>query len=234
MAEDVVTLTQILGKPDFQPAKRMETLAQNTILAHLSSRRSENPFPVTTDDLTTLIEKHVDELDVYADLSALGEQIEGVTLFRSGQRPIVRIAAELNEALSVHRLKSTLSHELGHVLLHDPLFQQKSQGALFGDAGQAQQVSFRDGFGRAEGDLFEYQAWFMCGAFLMPISALTESVRSVADRGNHYSEIWQESQLGQQVIAEVSTSFGVSSQLARIRLLKAQLITENEPAPSLF
>ena len=79
--------------------------------------------PLSTDDLTVLLEQVTDDLDLYADLSAEGQDTEGVTDFFPGQRPRVRIAVRLSESRRrEHRLRTTLAHELGHVRLHDCLW----------------------------------------------------------------------------------------------------------------
>ncbi|MDQ2987269.1 MAG: hypothetical protein M3R13_11240 [Armatimonadota bacterium] len=87
MANKVLTLTELLGKPDFQPPSRMDASAQHAIMAHVRSRRPDEHIPITTDDLTTLLEKHVDELDVYAELADFGSGIEGAVLDGSKGRP---------------------------------------------------------------------------------------------------------------------------------------------------
>jgi|CXWL01.1.fsa_nt_gi hypothetical protein len=235
MADKVLTLTELLGKPEFQPTRRMDAIAENAIMTHVRERRSLNHFPITTDDLTTLLEVRVEELDLYANLTDYGPGVEGLTLFRPGIKPIVKIAAVLTEAHNENRLRSTLAHEFGHVLLHDPIFQQRSQNSLFDSGTQYMQVCYRDGIDKASvGDLFEFQAWFICGSLLMPQSELNSRVIALATSESSFSEIWQHSQLGLKMIEEMSSGFAVSRSLARIRLLKTGLLTEAEPCPALF
>ena len=235
MPSSVITLATLLGKPEFHPTKRMEFKAEDAVLSHIRSRRSTDLFPVTTDDLTTLLERHVEELDIYADLSPYGSGVEGLTIFLPSRRPIVKVACALSESRNENRLRSTLAHEYGHVVLHDPLFQRKAQDSLFDARSEFLQVSYRDGYSAPSGgDLFEYQAWFMCGALLMPLTELELRVQQLAERESSYSAIWQHSELGQAAIAHVADAFSVSEILARIRLIKAGLITEEEPSPSLF
>src|SRR5262245_24186579 len=91
--------------------------------------------PVTTDALMVLIEERAADLDVYADLTAEGADVEAVTDFTPGQRPRVRISSRLSERTKrEHRLRTTLAHELGHVVLHDFIW-WFDQGTL--DAEQA-------------------------------------------------------------------------------------------------
>jgi hypothetical protein len=232
MSANVVTLAQLCGKPEFHPPARLERNTEAVVLKHLSGRIGASQFPVTTSDLTTLIERYAQELDLYADLSSYGD-VEGATFFRKGAKPLVKIAAALSEARNENRLRSTLAHEFGHVWLHDSLFQVRSQDPLFVEPRQVMQVSKKDGFGM-KGDLFEYQAWFVCGALLMPQTEVRRIVGDLAVVANCYSGIYVYSDLGAEVIASAARHFAVSSDLARIRLLRGKFITDKEPAPSLF
>ncbi len=53
----------------------------------LRRRRGEVHLPVDTDDLRCLIEEYADALDNYADLSAYGDSVEGMTRFFADQAP---------------------------------------------------------------------------------------------------------------------------------------------------
>jgi len=66
---------------------------------------------LSTDALMVLIERHAADLDLYADLSAEGADVEAVTDFVPGERPRVRISARLSESpRREHRLRTTLAH----------------------------------------------------------------------------------------------------------------------------
>jgi hypothetical protein len=79
-------------------------------------------LPIPTDILTKLIERDAEDLDLYADLSAEGSDVQGVTDFYPGQKPRVRIAEELSQDRHEHRLRTTLTHEYGHVWFHKALW----------------------------------------------------------------------------------------------------------------
>lgn len=234
MANEPITLTKLMGKPDFVPEKRMEATAEKIILAHLQKRRQvEDLFPITADDLTTLIEDFVSDLNVYDDLSEFGAGVEGVTLFVPGRKPTVRICPSLSEAFNQNRYRSTLAHEFGHVVLHDPMFQARSGPGLLPSGQPAFQVSFRDGeASQSKSDLYEWQAWHFCRSLLMPSSEVSRLIAML--RGDWLSDIWVQSDLGSAVIRASSARFGVSEALARIHLVKTGALSETEPAPSLF
>jgi hypothetical protein len=224
VASELVTLTELMGKPEFVPLKRIEREAQRLILDHLRKRREESDlFPVTAEDLVAL----------YDDISHLGAGVEGVTFFSVGVRPTVQISPELSQATNQNRYKSTLAHELGHVVLHDPMFQLRRADGLFGSLQQAFSVSFRDGaVSDSQADLYESQAWHFCRCLLMPPSEVFQLVTKAL--GDELSEIWRESELGQQIISSSARTFGVSEALARIHLTKIGAITADRPAPNLF
>ncbi len=76
-------------------------------------------YPLSTDDLTVLLESSVGELDLYADLSSEPGDVQGMTQFVPGTKPTVQISAALTtDARRANRLRTTITHELGHVRLH--------------------------------------------------------------------------------------------------------------------
>ncbi len=71
-----------------------------------------------------LIERDAEDLDVYADLSIYGPDVEGVTEFKPGRKPAVKIASVLTEdERRENRLRTTLTHEWGHVHFHAYLWE---------------------------------------------------------------------------------------------------------------
>lgn len=234
MAGELVTLTELMGPPAFVPPKRIELQAQRLILEHLRERRKDTElFPVTAEDLVALVEGHAEDLNVYDDIRHFGPGVEGVTFFSVGMRPTVHVSPDLSQASNQNRYKSTLAHELGHVVLHDPMFQRRRADGLFGPYQQAFSVSFRDGaIGDAQTDFYEKQAWHFCRCLLMPPSEVLRHV--TAAHGGGLSEIWRESELGQQIIRSSARTFGVSESLARVHLTKIGAITADRPEISLF
>jgi len=58
------------------------------------------------------------DLDSYADLSGEPGEVEGVTEFVPHRRPVVRISGALSAPNMENRLRTTLTHEYGHVHFH--------------------------------------------------------------------------------------------------------------------
>ena len=97
------------------------------ITRFLRDKYGKVEFPVKTDDLAVLIEQKA-SIDSYADLSEEGADVEGVTEFGPGKRPMVKIAGFLSVAPNMeNRLRTTLTHEYGHVHFHEFLFAAKAQ-----------------------------------------------------------------------------------------------------------
>ena len=97
---------------------------ERIISAFLRKRHGEVRFPVTTDELNVLIEQTGASLDAYADLRSYGADVEGVTAFFPDRDPEVSISELLaNDPRRENRLRTTLSHEFGHVHLHRHLWE---------------------------------------------------------------------------------------------------------------
>lgn len=125
-------------RPHYKP-QELDVMFERIVVEFLRGRQGEARFPITTEELTVLIEKDVDDLDPYADLSGYGNEVEGVTEFVPGRKPRVRIGGDLagNETRE-NRYRTTLTHEFGHVRLHGYLFEvARSSGSLFDSSSKA-------------------------------------------------------------------------------------------------
>lgn len=90
----------------------------------MGERYGHLTLPIPTDALMNLIERDAEDLDLYADLSNEGPSVDGLTRFFHGSKPKVLIAQELSlPGRSEHQLRTTLSHEYAHVMLHDRLWE---------------------------------------------------------------------------------------------------------------
>jgi len=236
-------------RPHYELAE-LDVECERLITDFMMDRRGRIDWPVTTDDITCLVERHTEDLDLYADLSGEGCDVEGLTEFQPSHRPRVRISATLATAEHrANRLRTTLTHELGHVYFHGFLFELRAShldlfasGRLPGPpepnsaAGAASQKCHRSGIlNAAEVDWLEWQAGYACGAFLMPagplratISDLTRQTKTPQDASAPAVAV--ESSL----IARVADRFDVSQEAARIRLVKTKVLAQPPSSRSLF
>lgn len=203
------------------------------VSAFLRTKYQTVRYPVTTNDLTVLLEQKVGNLDLYTDLSADGEGIEGATDFFPGRKPNVRIASSLSEdARRENRFRTTLAHELGHVHFHTFLWDmgQSIPMSLVGERSPVLARCHRDGMlGTATVDWLEWQAGYASGALLMPHSWVREVVRGLRDSTGTAGVVAQKSLIGQTLVRDISKCFRVSADAARVRLLKLRYLTDDAP-----
>jgi len=214
-------------RPYYQPGD-IDALCEDRIERFLRARYGMVEYPVSTDDLTRLIEQEASDLDLYADLSDLAGaevNVEGVTIFHRLQRPTVRIAETLSlDSRREPRLRTTLAHELGHVLLHDFANDDGEDGVSLMDESDADTPAICSPTMVAPGqvDWMEWQAGYASGALLMPRQALHRVVRLVLRRTGDGSDR-REGTVGRLVDA-VQGHFLVSDAAAFVRLRQVGLI----------
>lgn len=202
----------------------------------LMPKYGEVPLPIPTNELTLLIERDALELDLYADLSGEGPSVEGLTLFDPGKKPTVKIAKELSEeSWREHRLRTTLTHEYGHVHFHNFLYGLDHTLPLFPDQIRpASPACKRETIIDAPAyDWLEWQAGYVCGAILMPITDLKRVVGSTMVELDLYQAARIDSHQGVALIQRVANKFDVSTEAARVRLTKLGYLMAGEPGSPL-
>lgn len=216
------------GRFPQRPHYEMEELdreCERLVNAFLRKKHRRAGYPISTEDLTILVEEEVGDLDLYAELD---EGVEGVTDFFRGRKPEVRIARELSEdTWRENRLRTTLTHELGHVKFHDFLwfFKQDPLPSPFAAANTGSVIFSptckRDSMlETSQTDWLEWQAGYACGAFLMPITALRRSTDEFLDKHGLTELLTLDTPSGQELIRHTIKVFQVSADAARVRLLK--------------
>ena len=204
----------------------------------LERRHGAVKLPVSTEDLHVLIEQDADALDPYADLSADGPTVEGVTEFRRGLKPIVRISQELSsDPRRENRFRMTLAHEYGHVRFHDPVFQaaDPTPDLYRGPNRPDRVVCKRDNiYDAPETDWMEWQAGYAAGALLMPITPLRRAVGDFFEANGLYGALDVDSAEGYALGKDIARLFQVSDDAACVRLKKLGLISSARTQPGLF
>lgn len=224
-------------RPHYEP-KELDTMFERIVFEFLKSRHGKIHFPITTDDLTVLIEQDCESLDQYADLSGYEGKVEGITEFWPNRKPIVKISQDLSEAENrENRLRTTLTHEYGHVRLHGYLFATELAGAdLFGKSRKPGVISCkRDTLLTApQTDWMEWQAGYACGAMLMPASAIRQKVEAYRVAANLYGPVPATTPHGRALIEAVVNGFQVSRDAARVRLSVLGILGTPGSSGSLF
>jgi hypothetical protein len=208
----------------------LESESEHLITTFLRSRHGRVTFPIATDDLTVLVEQLGGTLDLYADLPADEPLVDGYTDFVQGRKPLVRIARRLSaHPRYENRLRTTLTHEGTHVWLHRVLWDMRWRlGHLFDGSRRVTYVCHQATMLRApKSDWAEWQAGYVSGALLMPISALHEVIRRVIEREPRLrGPFLVFSPTGQRLVWAVMAAFAVSEEAARVRLLQCGVLTE--------
>lgn len=224
-------------RPHYKPSE-LDRECENIITSFLKEKHGKAEFPVTTDDLTVLIERDAESLDLFAGLSQYGTDVEGLTLFQPRRKPVVKIAERLaaDDRYS-NRLRTTLTHEYGHVRFHGYLWDLEPPGPdlLRRDSRANMQICYRDKIlDAAQSDWMEWQAGYACGALLMPASRVRRLAGDYLDSHGLFGAIGERDSHGAALIEAVKTGFDVSADAARIRLLKLGILGAASAGPSLF
>jgi hypothetical protein len=196
-------------------------------------------FPISTDDLTVMIEEDTSDLDLFADLSGLGEDVEGLTDFFPDRKPAVKISADLSlDTRREYRLRTTLAHEYGHVKFHTFLWELNrwenpestiicsgKYSRLYGKFNRtAPEINPRCKSSQIIDapfeDWMEWQASYACGAFLMPLTPLRKMVEEFLRRRSERNWIPAGTDEAIDLAALVAESFDISTEAARVRLRK--------------
>jgi hypothetical protein len=230
-------------RPHFDPDE-LDFICDRALLDHVEHCGRKLEFPISMDLLQTLIERHADTLDLYADLSAEGAGVQGVTDFFPGKRPKVRIDAGLaNDAYREVRLRTTLAHEFAHVRLHNSLFQVKAEALDLFERPARRTPRAADHLARCkretivgapQTDWMEWQAGYVCGALLMPRRRLNDLVQARLRAAKQFNQVDLSSTLGHQIVVETAKSFFVSEEAARVRLKVLGLAVDRPVTRSIF
>ena len=224
-------------RPHYDP-RELDDECERIVNEFLTSKYGSIKFPISTDDLTCLIERDAADLDLYADLTAEGFEVQGVTDFFPKGKPRVRIARELSETASrENRLRTTLTHEYGHVKFHDYVWKLDLNPAdmLKEVPSQVSPKCQRNGLLDAPIiDWMEWQAGYVSGALLMPISAVQKLLAEYSARQNVFAPLVTDSEQGKVLRRLVVENFKVSDDAARVRLLKLKILSDRDLGPTLF
>ena len=150
----------------------------------------------------------------------------------------MKISATLAEdGRRENRLRTTLTHEYGHVHFHAYLWEIEPPrpDLLSHNPNADKQICKRENIlDSGYNDWMEWQAGYVCGALLMPATRVRNLVGDYQESNGLYGAIGYNDNHGRALIDAVQTSFQVSSDAARIRLLKLGYLGEVSAGPSLF
>lgn len=217
----------------FYSKEEMDDTCEAIVSDFLLEKYRRVVYPITTDDLEILLEQRVDQVDFYAEL---GPDVEGKTVFNPQGKPLVELSRHLKEEPRYeNRLRTTITHELGHVVFHGFLFDFKpqQQSTLF-PPNLTQQCHRATLLRASEGDWLEWQAGYACGAFLMPRTKVLNIIRSFREKHGIHSPLATGTKEAGAAIGEIQAAFSVSADAARVRLIQLNVVTEAGQTNFLF
>lgn len=226
-------------RPHFSE-QELDTECEQIISSFLRELHGAANYPVATDDLTKLIDSRTADLDLYADLSAIGEDVEGLTEFRPGEKPRVRISRLLSEdPRRENRFRTTLTHEFGHVHFHNYLWDSAArQSSLFAATyhhnSQPMTCKRESIVATNKTDWMEWQAGYACGALLMPATAIKRLVADFFQTNGIYAAVTPESLHGRNLILSIVEAFRVSEEAAAVRLSRLKFLSASDSGPALW
>jgi hypothetical protein len=218
----IVDRTRRFQQRPYYAEHELDEQCQEIVAGFLKAKYGSAAYPITTDDLTVMIERDVAELDLYANLAGEGRGVEGVTELRRRTKPSVRIARYLSESSArENRLRSTLAHEYAHVVFHGFLWALEDGGRKTGPVRSHYRRCRRSRVvASPQTDWMEWQAGYAGGALLMPIAPLAAIVQAALDEWGIAKHVRQGDRRHSELVESVSQAFAVSKAAANVRLSK--------------
>ena len=214
--------TRRFQRRPFYDQQEIDGHCEELVARFLRAKGGSHSYPISTDDLTVMVEREVSDLDVYANLSAEGHDVEGVTEFRRGGKPSVRVAKYLAEQASrQNRFRSTLAHEYGHVVFHNFLWMMDGDGRpLNARRRKAPRCRRARILVAPQSDWMEWQAGYAGGAVLMGITHLRGLVSDSLHEWGLFRRVQADTEHYKALVSRVAEAFGVSKDAASTRLHK--------------
>ena len=231
------TTGRLRRRPHFEP-RELDRDCEWIVSEFMKAKFGRVHFPISTDALELLVEQHVQDLDLYADLEHLGRDVEGVTHFIPGEKPRVQISRDLSEDLRYeNRLRTTLTHEFGHAVYHASLWNVDGKtGDMFKESPPATSIVCKreNIVGAPQADWMEWQAGYVCGAVLMPYSQVGAICREILGQELERGGVSVASTHSDGLVAGVAERFQVSREASRVRLIKLAVLVEPSGRTDLF
>lgn len=198
----------------------MDFECERIVNEFLRKKYSKAEFPISTSDITILIERDASDLDQYTDFSAEDGDVQGATDFFKDKKPAVSISEQLSNASQMeNRLRTTLTHEYGHVKFHGFLYKRLFQARSFNSFSiKGPRCKRSSILNASKTDWLEWQAGYASGALLMPITRLKEITHASLREWGLFNSVSTTSDESQKLIERIATTFSVSIEAARVRL----------------
>jgi Zn-dependent peptidase ImmA (M78 family) len=141
----------------------------------------------------------------------------------------LKIQITKNLKIDLARWRYTLAHEIGHLILHSKILSEKISEKIDTEFS----LSYKYNVSEMTSRRLEYQANLFASNLLLPISSLTSVVtRYFMEERIHKGRLyWDHQPVNQQLslalLTRISSLYGVSVEVARIRLVTLGLLIDN-------
>ena len=227
-------------RPEYSD-EELDDQCEELVSDHLHKKYGQITFPISTEDLRLMVETEAESFGLNADLEQHGAEVEARTEFRRGQRPAVQVALRLAQSPNLeNRFRAVLAHQYGHLRFHRLLFEtnEGSWLSLFEDPPESlprlHSCRHNSIAPLSDEDWMEWQAGYVCGALLMPYTALIACVREFRHARDLDLAALSESSLdGLALVRDVARRFQTSWDTARNRLIQQRVLAAAD-ARSMF
>ena len=221
-------------RPYYEPGE-IDAACDTFITEFLQKKYGCAKMPLRTADLETLLEIRTSDFDPYADLEHEGDDIEGVTYFVKDNLPAVKISEEL----SIHhwqenRRRTTLAHELGHVVFHSELANKNLLTKNDDPSLQSIRCNRQNITAAKEVDWLEWQAYYASGAYLMPRFYVNDLAKQIFDLVKLNWPFLISSSLGYGFVSRVVNACKVSKAAAQVRLIQMGYLTNDKAIATIY
>jgi Zn-dependent peptidase ImmA (M78 family) len=177
-------------------------------------------WPISDDDLEFIADLSA-SFDRGRDLSELGLEVDAVAVFSPVRQPRIILSERLNNANMRLRRRMTIAHELGHVILHQPLYQRNERQLDLLHEFREVPAYCHNALNTAAVDWCEWQANYFGGVLLAPKAELLRIRNAALGDG----AIVKDGTLpATRLITQVANSLDISHDAARVRLAQVRLI----------
>lgn len=177
--------------------------------------------PLTDEILEILADYMTERFDISSDTTTYGVDVDGFTVFARHGKPSVVLNRDLAAPSWRLRRRFTIAHELGHVVLHQPLYERDERQLDLLVRKESVPVYCAKKDIERSIDWCEWQAGYFAGALLIPGRELNSFL---TERAEFVEPLTDGTTDADRLIARVSGEFDVSRDAARVRMLQVGTI----------
>jgi Zn-dependent peptidase ImmA (M78 family) len=194
---------------------------ESAALVFVESLLGASTWPLDDDQLDTLADLSTASFDRARDMSSLGFEADAVTIFSRTNLPKLILSDTLVPPNMRNRRRMTIAHELGHIVLHQPLYTGDQRQLDLLQEYRTIPAYCHDAMSKTSVDWCEWQASYFGGALLAPHMRIRAALESASRSTNPERDGSVEARA---MTAIVARDFVISKDAARVRLAQVGFI----------